>query len=129
MRFDSAIKQMREFTENKFEMIEKKLHIIAEGFSKVENKKAEEEAEDRKRLKERLKEALDEGKQILRMSTGLQYEGWFEYFFGICNPDGRIGKAGSRFAPRQKFPSLRISNLDFSQAYSPAISLHTRYDT
>ncbi len=123
------MEDVREITERKFENIEKKLHIIAEGFNKVDDEKAGEEAEDRKRLKERLKEALADGKQILRISTDFQKEGWLEFFFGICKPDGRVGKGGSRFVPCQMFQIAHIANQQNPQANSPTISFHTRYDT
>ena len=51
--------------------------------------------EDRKRLKERLNEALEVHKHGLLMSE-IDVEGWLEYFFGICKPNGRFGKHGSR---------------------------------
>jgi hypothetical protein len=112
VRFNSTMKKMQESMDTKIETIEKKLYNIAEGFAegfdRVENDMAKEEAEDRKRLKERLKEALDEGKRILRTSTDLKSDGWLEFIFGICKPDGRIGKAGSRFVPRLRFCKLRV---------------------
>ena len=49
---------------------------------------------DRKRMKERLKETLELKKKRLRRDS-LQ-TGWLEYLFGICEADGRIGKARSR---------------------------------
>jgi hypothetical protein len=61
--------------------------------------------EDRKRLKEKLKVALESESQ--GGLQGLQRfafadpdrakEEWLEYFFGICKPDRRNGKQGSRY--------------------------------
>jgi hypothetical protein len=53
--------------------------------------------EDRKRLKMRLKEALkmqhaDPDDRVIRSER----EGFLEYFFGIREPNSRIGKQGSR---------------------------------
>ena len=53
--------------------------------------------EDRKRLKERLKGALDSDRRQLHAESMNAAEGWLEYVFGICRPDHRIGKLGSRF--------------------------------
>jgi hypothetical protein len=48
--------------------------------------------EDRKRLKEKLKAALDRQTRTIVK----EQEDWTEYVFGICKPDGRVGKRGSR---------------------------------
>jgi hypothetical protein len=57
------------------------------------------EEEDRRRLKEKLKEALESAARnsILEIESS-EREVWLEYIFGICKPDGRIGKAGSRYS-------------------------------
>jgi hypothetical protein len=51
---------------------------------------------DRKRLKEKLKEAMKTENSKLSV-IGHEREAWMEYLFGICKPDGRNGKQGSRF--------------------------------
>ena len=54
----------------------------------------EEKDDGRKRIKERLKEMLD-----LRVTAARHTdtkEGFAEYFFGICKPNRRLGKLGSR---------------------------------
>ena len=61
----------------------------------VEEDKAHNNA-DRKRLKEKLKEALEVGEQG-RLLQQNNKESWMEYVFGICNPDERVGKRGSRY--------------------------------
>ncbi len=53
--------------------------------------------DDRKRIKERLKEAVECDKRARsRVVTDVTRESWFEYIFGICEPDRRVGKQGSR---------------------------------
>ena len=56
-------------------------------------------AEERRRLKEKLKTAMESGtrQSVRHIETGR--ETWTEYIFGICKPDGRVGKAGSRHWP------------------------------
>ena len=66
--------------------------------------------EDRKRLKEKLKSAFEavqlsgraggKGQDALRGRRGGRPPGtpWLEYVFGICPPDQRVGKRGSRCA-------------------------------
>ena len=34
----------------------------------------------------------------------MEKESWLEYIFGICKPDARIGKKGSRSAPPPRLP-------------------------
>ncbi len=50
--------------------------------------------EDLKRLKERLKDAM--AAETERMREEIPKPTWMEYIFGICSPDGRVGKNGSR---------------------------------
>ncbi len=53
--------------------------------------------EDRKRIKERLKEAVESDKRVrARVVKTTKHESWLEYVFGICEPDRRMGKHGSR---------------------------------
>ena len=54
------------------------------------------DAEDRKRLMEKLKSAFDNDRRSRLGATGTERERWLEYVFGICKPDQRIGKRGSR---------------------------------
>jgi hypothetical protein len=53
-------------------------------------------AEERRRLKEKLKTAMESGTRHSVRHIELERETWTEYIFGICKPDGRVGKAGSR---------------------------------
>ena len=53
--------------------------------------------EDCKRLKEKLKGALElEQSRRSQLPGDQSRETWMEYIFGICKPDGRVGKQGSR---------------------------------
>ena len=54
---------------------------------------------DRKRLKERLKGALDTEKRR-KIHAKADGEAFLEYVFGICRPDRRVGKLGSRCVSR-----------------------------
>jgi hypothetical protein len=58
------------------------------------------EEEDRRRLKEKLKEALETAQRNQMQHVESEKEMWIEYIFGICKPDGRIGKMGSRRVSR-----------------------------
>jgi hypothetical protein len=51
---------------------------------------------DRKRLKEKLKVAIELDRRSRIRTIVSQSEVWLEYMFGICKPDQRIGKRGSR---------------------------------
>ena len=60
--------------------------------------KEQRSADDRKRLKERLKDAVEHDQSAAARGAGeAEREGWAEYLFGICKPDGRVGKLGSRW--------------------------------
>jgi hypothetical protein len=76
----------------KIERIERKLDMIAAAVCVRETERSETDAEDSKRLKERLKECT-QGR--LKKMEDVK-ESWIEYIFGICKPDGRVGKEGSR---------------------------------
>jgi hypothetical protein len=52
---------------------------------------------DRKRLKEKLKEAMEQKNETSVSKLVQKSIGWAEYIFGICKPNGRLGKEGSRF--------------------------------
>jgi hypothetical protein len=53
-------------------------------------------AEERRRLKVKLKTAMESGTRHSLRHIETERETWTEYIFGICKPDGRVGKAGSR---------------------------------
>jgi hypothetical protein len=71
-----------------------RLATIADHLGIVTTVDVGDDDEDRKRLKERLKEALDS--QHKKRHANVEKESWMEYIFGICKPDGRLGKKGSR---------------------------------
>jgi hypothetical protein len=54
------------------------------------------EEEDRRRLKEKLKEALERDRRDRIREVISEREVWLEYLFGICKPDRRTGRRGSR---------------------------------
>jgi hypothetical protein len=86
-----------ETADRRLDSLDRKLNMIAEAVGVRVRAKEEEDAEDRKRLKERLKEALALEKQgKLRSANQDEKESWAEYIFGIAQPNGRIGKMGSR---------------------------------
>ena len=68
--------------------------------------RAAERQDDRKRLKERLKGAIEQDREaVAGGARGAETAGWAEYLFGICKPDGRTGKIGSRYqSSRVEFP-------------------------
>ncbi len=85
-----------ESLEKRFANVENRLESIAEAVGVTVEANAGDDDADRKRLKERLKEAL-EVEQKKRPSNHIEKEPWMEYIFGICKPDGRVGKRGSRY--------------------------------
>ena len=47
---------------------------------------------------ERLQEAMEQDQRAHRSRLEEEPQGWAEYVFGICRPDVRLGKLGSRRA-------------------------------
>jgi hypothetical protein len=62
--------------------------------------------EDRRRLKEKLKLAIEADRRSRIRPIVSRAEVWLEYIFGICQPDQRIGKRGSRWKFRGTHPIL-----------------------
>ncbi len=88
-----------EVVERRLEDIDRKLNMVADAVGVRVQAKEEEDAEDRKRLKERLKEALALEKMDRVNGRRVdEVEDWPEFIFGICRPNGRVGKIGSRCA-------------------------------
>ncbi len=80
----------------KFVAIDRKLEQIAISMGvRGVTKEGDEEA-DRKRLKEKLKQAIEADRRSRIRTIVSQGEVWLEYMFGICQPDQRLGKRGSR---------------------------------
>ncbi len=88
---ESRLESIAEF----FGITQGKLESIAEAVGVTAEANAGDDDADRKRLKEKLKEALEE-EQKERLLARKEIEPWMEYIFGVCKPDGRIGKRGSR---------------------------------
>jgi hypothetical protein len=80
----------------KLDMLATNLDQIAKTVGVVKETPACGEEEDRRRLKEKLKEVLEIAQRNRIHKITSQKEKWLEYVFGICRPDGRIGKRGSR---------------------------------
>jgi hypothetical protein len=82
------------------ESLGKKLERIAyvlgiRNLNVVDN--SADDAEDRKRLMEKLKFAFESDRQKKLSKLESDGEKWLDHVFGICKPDQRIGKRGSRY--------------------------------
>jgi hypothetical protein len=111
-------------------MAEGMLGKIAHSLGVKEDTNVGDDEEDRKRLKVRLKEALESKRPVID-STVLEAKGFLERYFGICGPDGRTGKHGSRSVrspDRRPFPDEGRAwvYLLGSQAHPPAVKIHAR---
>ena len=93
----NSAQELKLIQNEKIERIERKLDLIAAAVCVREIDTSEKDAEDRKRLKERLKEALEQSTRSRLKNMEDIKESWIEYIFGICKPDGRVGKRGSRY--------------------------------
>jgi hypothetical protein len=121
------IAQAQENNDRRFDVIESRLNERNNSIYDKEADHSADDAEDRKRLKERLKEALNESKRT-RPNSDNENEDWLEYMFGICQPDGRVGKGGSRCKPL-KFPPisrLKLKLMLLPQANTSTLPLHAR---
>ncbi len=90
-----SINNAHEANNTRLNLIESRLSDAVNSFCANKTETEVDDAEDRKRLKERLKEVLEVGERT-RPTRVSGKEGWLEYIFGICQPDGRFGKGGSR---------------------------------
>ena len=61
-------------------------------------------------VQERLKEAMEHDRTGGRPKLEAERQGWAEYIFGICRPDGRMGKHGSRSAAQRQTLKKRSLN-------------------
>ncbi len=109
------------------ENIQRTIKSISERVGGESRKKND--GEDRKRLKEKLKEAM---RAENSKSSGIvpELETWMEYLFGICKPDGRAGKPGSRFVKEvsSKFFVLDTdTEISFDQTYPSTLPLYARF--
>ena len=94
-RIEEKLNELESRMVRGFEAMDRKLELIADAVGVKNAVSAGNDDEDRKRLKERLSEALEIRKHRSLVSE-INVEGWMEYFFGICKPNGRFGKQGSR---------------------------------
>jgi septal ring factor EnvC (AmiA/AmiB activator) len=105
---DESLKAMRrdiEASDRRLQRIEAKLDGLSSAVKSMdpdveaalatEDDKARDNEKDRKRIKERLKEALETNYE--RAKKYDRKQNFMEYFFGICQSNGRVGKNGSRF--------------------------------
>ena len=71
-------------------------HISEVVCAQGEEVRSGDDEEDRRRLKEKLKSALDKDRLVKTQKNLSGQEKWLESVFGICEPDARFGKRGSR---------------------------------
>jgi hypothetical protein len=83
--------------DSRFEAIDKKLEQIVGAVVVRGPANENDDDEDRKRLKEKLKLAIEADRRSRVRTIVSQGEVWLEYMFGICAPDQRLGKRGSRY--------------------------------
>ncbi len=94
-KIDKRFEAMGSKIDKRLEAMERRLEKIADAVGVNKTVSAGDDDEDRKRLKERLNEALKTHKKNA-LRGEIQPDGWAEYLFGICRPNGRLGKHGSR---------------------------------
>ncbi len=93
---DEKLEAMDFKIDKRFEAMERRLEKIADAVGVKKMVSEGNDDEDRKRLKERLNEALGEHRRNVLRSEA-EVESWRDYLFGVCKPNGRLGKHGSRF--------------------------------
>jgi hypothetical protein len=84
--------------DTKLAAMDKKLSQMAGsmGIHLLSGNEGDDDTDDRKRLKEKLKLAIEADRRSRVRTIVSQGEMWLEYIFGICRPDQRLGKSGSR---------------------------------
>ncbi len=82
--------------DTKFGIIDRKLERISASMKIKSEANEGDDEEDRRRLKEKLKVAIDLDRRSRVHTIVSKREVWLEYIFGICSPDQRMGKRGSR---------------------------------
>ena len=112
--------------DRRFEAMEKRLEKIADAVGVKKMVAEGNDDEDRKRLKERLNEALGDHRRTTLRNKG-ETEGWLEYFFGICKPNGRLGKHGSRLDILSRSCYVYLMNRIRTQAHSSTVKIHARW--
>ena len=88
---------MLQNVDRKLEWMSKMLDLVSGALGvKMGVANVGDDAEDRKRLKEKLKDAVEKDRRDRFRKVESEHEVWLEYIFGICKPDLRTGKHGSR---------------------------------
>jgi hypothetical protein len=82
--------------DTKLRIIDKKLGQISASLGIKSGANEGDDEEDRRRLKEKLKAAIEVDRRSRVLTIVSRSEVWLEYIFGICSPDQRLGKRGSR---------------------------------
>ena len=82
--------------DTKLRLIDKKLGQISASLGIKSGANDGDDEEDRRRLKEKLKAAIEVDRRSRILTIVSRSEVWLEYIFGICSPDQRLGKRGSR---------------------------------
>jgi hypothetical protein len=137
LKMASTLHEANKNLEGRIEAIGKKIEVVDRRTERIEvamgvqeKINSENDAEDRKRIKERLKEAMDKSNKP-KFKSEVEQMGLIEYVFGICKPDGRVGKHGSRCG----LDYSKISLLDTGvlstelQAHSSTIEICARFAT
>ncbi len=78
--------------------IDKKLDKISHSLGVKMGGNDGNDDEDQKRLKEKLKVAIEVDRRTSVRAIVSRGEVWMEYIFGICLPDQRMGRRGSRLS-------------------------------
>jgi hypothetical protein len=94
--------------ETKIGAIDKKLERMSASMKIKSDANDGDDEEDRRRLKEKLKAAIEIDRRSRVLTIVSNSEMWLEYIFGICSPDQRIGKRGSRCCGQIKLLQLRV---------------------
>ncbi len=81
----------------RFEAIDRKLGQIVDSMGIHFLCNTGDDDENRRRIKEKLKLAIESDRRSRISAIVSRGEMWLEYIFGICRPDQRLGKSGSRF--------------------------------
>jgi hypothetical protein len=88
---------MFQIVDKKLEWMSKMLDLVSGALGvKMGAVSGGDDAEDKKRLKEKLKDAVEKDRRDRFRKVESEQEVWMEYIFGICKPDMRTGKRGSR---------------------------------
>ena len=97
----------------KLDSLHKKIENISSALGIRSGMAAGDDEEDRRRLKEKLKEALDRDRRTRISDVTPEHAVWLEYIFGICKPDQRVGKRGSRYTENELRDVIDVIGLTF----------------